>query len=222
MNTKLFISLLGIPYFNHKTILQSLDPYVDGFHIDVMDDHFVDNLAFSPNMIHLIAEYTKKQLWLHLMVDNPKKWLKRTYLLKPEDRITIHCEILNTMPYSKQIELLHNFKEYKLDVGVAINPVTPNNACFDLLPHIDHLLIMTVNPGFSGQSFMEPMKNRIREFVKIKNNKNYSYRVSVDGGITKSLYDELKKYAVNDFVIGSSVLSSTDRDAIITFHLFKK
>ena len=217
MTTKLFISLLSVPYFRHKAVIELLDPFVDGFHIDAMDDHFVDNLAFAPDMIHQAAHYTKKTAWLHLMVDNPEKWIERAYILKKNDRITIHCEILSKMPSKKQMEIMYAFKQYGLSVGIAINPATPISACSTFLEHVDHLLIMTVNPGFSGQAFIESMKQKIKDCIDLKKNGNHSYRIAVDGGITKTIFDELKSYPVDDFVLGSALFSeNTDPISEIT------
>lgn len=214
MTKKIFISLLSIPYFNHKEVISGLESLVDGFHIDAMDDHFVKNLAFSPTMIEEITHFSHKKSWLHLMVDNPEEWLNRTHILKKDDRITIHIETIKSIAQTKQRGILEAFKRYGLDVGIAVNPETPLTFCHHLLSVIDHMLIMAVQPGFSGQLFIASMRQKIKKALEHRKNESHFYRIAVDGGITKELFDELTQYGVDDFVLGTA-LFAPDKDPTI-------
>jgi ribulose-phosphate 3-epimerase len=208
MKCKLFPSLLSVSYFEHKAIIRNLEALssVAGLHIDVMDDHFVDNMGFSPRMIADIAAITKKTLSVHLMVDNPGNWTARLCeTLKPGDIVTIHQEVLQNE--SSFLKFAQQFRSCKLQLGLALNPDTALAAATPYFPYIDHLLIMTVTPGFGGQDFLDTMLDKLQEAVKYTRIQERQIRVGVDGGITVDRYQQLEQIGVVDFAVGSGIFA---------------
>ncbi|MCK4517934.1 ribulose-phosphate 3-epimerase, partial [Candidatus Babeliales bacterium] len=162
---KIYPSLISSDLLNLDKTINQIDNYCDGFHIDVMDDHFVPNLTWGPAFVWAISEKTKLPLHVHLMVDEPEKWLDRVKL-KKDDIFIFHVEAVVGWKENKVIDFIKKVtnlraKAMGCKVGVAINPKTPVESIFSFLPSLDHVLIMAVEPGFSGQKFMPEVLEKV-------------------------------------------------------------
>lgn len=185
---------------NIESTIQFLENYVTGFHLDVMDLHFVPNLTFGPAFINQIRQYTKKELWVHAMVANPLELIKLLKLNKT-DRISIHIETLNNP------DLLRQAQELYPNIGLAIKPGTHLGELLPFVDTIDHILVMSVEPGYSGQQFLESTWQRLEETQKIKQLHPH-LRIKVDGGINNSNIQKIASYA--DAVAVSSAIFHDD------------
>ena len=149
----------------------------DWLHIDVMDGHFVPNITIGPVVVKSIKKNSKLFFDVHLMITNPEKYWESFYKAGA-DLIVFHSEVL----CDKKL-LLKQIKETGIKAGISIKPKTPINDILEILPLLDIVLIMTVEPGFGGQSFMYDMVDKIKGLRKIIDDKKYNCLIEVDGGI---------------------------------------
>ena len=196
---KIFPSILSANILNIEEEIRKLEPYCDGFHLDVMDFHFVPNMTFGPEFINKIAQVCSKQLFVHLMVDDPIKWLN-ILKLKKNDIFAFHYEATNE--HEKIINLIH---KQKWLASVAINPKTSIENIDQFANQIDQVLIMSVEPGFAGQPFIPDVFKKIEQISNFKIKNNLNFRIATDGGINKNNITELAKIGVNDFAISSGI-----------------
>lgn len=181
---------------------------IDLIHMDIMDGNFVPFHSFSNDEINLIVNTTNKPLDVHLMVVNPCDYVD--YYAKLNTKfITIHYEIPDCL------EIIKKIKSLGIKVGISIKPSTNVEEIFELLPLIDLILVMSVEPGQGGQKFMLEALEKIDKLkIKIKN-MNLNVLISVDGGINNNSAIECKKNGVDMLVIGSALLNSADRKCFI-------
>ncbi len=171
---------------------------IDIFHCDVMDGEFVPNITMGIKDIETIRKYTDKIIDCHLMVENPGNKID-WFLNAGVDLIYIHPEseryVVKNLAYIKSKGKL---------AGLAINPDTSIETIEEMLGLCDYILVMTVNPGFAGQSFIDFTKNKIKRLVKLKD--KYSYKIIIDGACSPEIISELSKYGCDGFVLGTSAL----------------
>lgn len=196
------VSFLKSKYTVENTIRKINETNAEYIHIDVMDGEFVTSKSFIYNDVKEILKNNKKKIDIHLMVDNPLKYILEYKNLNPEI-ITIHSEInKNIYDY---IDLI---KSYNIKVGLSLKPKTSVETIEKYLNKIDNVLIMSVEPGKGGQKFMDSILYKIDILEKLRNENNYNYKISVDGGINEDTITKVKKV---DFVIsGSYVCMSND------------
>lgn len=195
---KIAPSILSADFGALNKDIASVERYVDLIHIDVMDGHFVPNLTFGAPVVRKIK--TKLPLDVHLMIESPEKFVK-DFVDAGADYITVHSEAVKNLP-----ALIKKIKSYGIKAGVSIKPRTPVSAIKKVIKLVDLVLIMTVEPGFGGQAFMD-MTKKIRELRKMRSDLD----ISVDGGINDKTVKLVKKAGANVLVAGSYIFCAKDR-----------
>ena len=180
----------------------------DWIHCDVMDGHFVDNISFGSAFVEAAARNTDLPLDTHLMITNPDRYLER--YLPVSASVDIHLEADADVP-----ETLRRVRAAGKKAGLAINPHTPIGSVDPYLGQFDILLVMTVEPGFGGQPFMEDMLPKIREAADIRKNSGLDFRITVDGGINTGTARRCREAGADVMVAGTSVFRAKDRAAEI-------
>ena len=175
----------------------------DLIHIDVMDGHFVPNITLGPAVVASIRKVTQLPFDVHLMIENPLQFAK-SFLEAGADILTFHIEAIKDK--SKIISLI---KSYKKKVGVSLNPKTPLESLKGLLDKVDMVLLMTVNPGFGGQTFMRGVLPKIRDLRAI-----FGGDIEVDGGIDFQTAGEAVQAGANILVAGTYVFKNDAKEAI--------
>ncbi len=203
---KIYPSLISADLLRLKEVITLLDNHCDGYHLDVMDDHFVPNLTWGPMFINAIAADTTLPLQVHLMVTDPATWLSRLDLCD-KDSIIFHIEAMETI--EQAIELIKDIHDQGIRAGIALNPATEVTRIKGLLPQVDEVLVMSVNPGFSGQAFID-VTNKIDELKDIRLYENLTFEIGMDGGINKNNIPILKQHGVEFVGIASAIFSEID------------
>ncbi|MBC7385727.1 MAG: ribulose-phosphate 3-epimerase [Cryobacterium sp.] len=178
---------------------------VDWLHVDVMDGHFVPNLTIGPVVVKSLRKATKSYLDCHLMVSEPEKWVK-AFADAGANCITVHAETSAHLD-----RLLHQIRETGCQVGVSINPATPVSLIEEILPLVDLVLVMSVNPGFGGQKYIERASAKISRLVELR--KDNSYVIQVDGGIQSITATIAREAGADVFVAGSAIFDAKNRGA---------
>ena len=173
-------------------------------HIDVMDGHFVPNITLGPAIVKSLRKDVSMVFDTHLMIENPDNYIK-DFVDAGSDLIVVHVEACRHLHRTIQ-----NIKSYNVKVGVALNPATPIDSIKHILEDVDMVLIMTVNPGFGGQSFIESMIEKIAELKKIIEDKNLNIDIQVDGGIKPDNIHKVVEAGANVIVAGSAIFNSDD------------
>ena len=174
----------------------------DLIHLDIMDGHFVPNLTFGPTVVKSIRDCTKLPFDVHLMVENPQDMIS-WFAKAGADIITIHAESTKHLD-----KLLAEIKSYGIKAGVSLNPSTPETVLEYVLDKIDVVLVMSVNPGFGGQSFIP---SSVEKIAKIKSMiKGKDIKIEVDGGINPLTAAECVAAGADILVAGSAILNSGD------------
>ena len=181
----------------------------DWIHIDVMDGHFVPNITIGPGLIASIRKTTRLPFDVHLMIENPERYID-DFASAGADWITVHVEA--TVHLHRTIAMI---REKGLKAGVSLNPATPLVQIEPILPDIDLLLIMTVNPGFGGQKFIEGSLPRIRQAKEMIRTRAPNALMEVDGGVTLKNLREIADAGADILVAGSAVFGSGDYLATI-------
>lgn len=171
-------------------------------HVDVMDGHFVPNLTIGPPVVKWIRRCTKAVLDVHLMITDPQEYAPR-FIEAGADNITFHIETVD-----KPKQFIKDLRRLGVSVGVTLNPKTPVEAVLEYVPLCDMVLVMTVEPGFGGQEFMDPAA---RKCIAIRDRFGQSVRVEVDGGINASTAGTVTGYGADTLVAGYAIFSQKDR-----------
>jgi ribulose-phosphate 3-epimerase len=204
MDIKISASILNADVNRLEQEIASVSDSVDWIHVDVMDNHFVPNLSFGTNVLESLAKKKIKPLDVHLMIENPDKWAP-DFVAAGADSVTFHYEAVENP--TKLIKEIHALKSR---VGLAIKPNTPLADVKEFLSDIDVLLVMTVEPGFGGQAFMNKMLDKVREARSITNDKNLKMWIQVDGGIGLQTIEQAAQAGADFIVVGSAAFSTAD------------
>ena len=181
----------------------------DVIHVDVMDGHFVPNLTFGPQLVASLREKTSLPLDVHLMVDNPRSFIP-LFAKAGADWISVHVEA--SVHLHKDITLI---KEYDKKAGLALNPATPLPLMNEILEELDFVLLMTVNPGWGGQEFIQSCHSKISRLRSWIREQKLEIPIQIDGGVSLSNMEELIKDGADILVVGSAVFSEKNpREAI--------
>ncbi len=183
-------------------------------HIDVMDGHFVPNITIGPLVVSALRPQTKLFMDVHLMISRPEQYLE-AFKEAGADMITVHAETVDHLD-----RVVSQIREMGLKAGVSLNPATPESAVDYLLDKIDMVLVMTVNPGFGGQSFIQGMLRKIENIRRKINERGLKVDIQVDGGINENTVASVAEAGANIMVTGSAFFNSEDPKAFVT--LLKK
>lgn len=182
----------------------------DWIHVDVMDGHFVPNITLGPPIVKAVKAHTSLPLDVHLMIENPERYIPE-FAASGANVITVHAEACVHLH-----RVVHQIKELGLLAGVAINPGTPASAVREVLEDVDMVLVMTVNPGFGGQSFIPNTLKKIRQIREWAREVNHtSLRIEVDGGIAEATAPLVAEAGADVLVAGNAVFGRSDRAAAI-------
>ena len=181
----------------------------DWLHLDIMDGHFVPNLTFGPPIVAAIRKITKLPLDVHLMITNPSALID-DFAAAGADWLTVHGE---TEPHLHR--LVARIRELGVRPAVALNPATPANTLEEILPEVDMVLVMSVNPGFGGQKFIPSSIDKIRRLKKQISALNREVLIEVDGGINAITSPMIREAGADVLVAGSAVFGSDDLAAAI-------
>lgn len=186
-------------------------------HIDVMDGQFVPNISFGIPVIKAIRPVTDKVFDVHLMIDEPVRFIKE-FVDAGADMITVHEEACKHLHRTVQV-----IKSYGIKAGVVLNPATPLSAVEEILPEVDMVLLMSVNPGFGGQKYIETTTDKVRRLRRMISERNLSVDIEVDGGVTPDNVAMLIEAGANIFVAGSAVYKGSVEENVKGFlEVFKK
>ena len=174
----------------------------DWFHIDVMDGVFVPNISYGMPVIKSIKETANKVLDVHLMIVDPDRYITKFKELG-SDVLTVHVEACNHLHRT-----IHAIKQEGMKAGVALNPHTPVSSISDVLNDLDLVCIMSVNPGFGGQSFIENTYNKVEQLRDLRNKTNSNFLIEIDGGVNLQNAPKLLSSGANVLVAGSFVFKS--------------
>jgi len=191
-----------------KTNIEKLDnSNIDYLHLDIMDNIFVPNITWKSDEIKYLLENTKSKKDVHLMVKDVKKYIDDFSKLNPEF-ITFHLEATNNV-----LDTLNYIKSKNIKAGISIKPNTKVNELLEYLPSIDLVLVMSVEPGFGGQTFIENSINKVNELYDIREKNNYNYLIQIDGGINNTNIKLLDKCDI--VVVGSYITNSDNYNEVI-------
>ena len=197
---KIAPSILSADFSNLEDQIKEVENGgADIIHCDIMDGKFVPNITFGPVVVKAVRRITKLPIDVHLMIKDPDNFIE-DFVEAGADYISVHQE-----------EVIHlhrtiaKIKELGVKAGVVVNPATPINTLSDILEYVDLVLVMSVNPGFGGQKFIESSLSKIEELKKIREDKNLDFEIEIDGGVTSANIEKISNAGCDIFVAGSSV-----------------
>ncbi|POY36381.1 ribulose-phosphate 3-epimerase [Solitalea longa] len=198
-------SILSADFANLQDDIEMInESSADWFHVDVMDGVFVPNISFGFPVVTAVNHHAKKPLDVHLMIVDPDRYLE-DFKKAGAQILTVHYEACTHLHRT-----VSKIKELGMKAGVALNPHTPVNVLEDIINDLDLVLIMSVNPGFGGQKFIENTYEKIRTLRQLCERKNASVIIEVDGGVNKNNTAALLKAGANALVAGNAVFSAED------------
>jgi ribulose-phosphate 3-epimerase len=173
-------------------------------HVDVMDGHFVPNITFGPPVVKAVRAITRLPLDCHLMIEDPDAFIP-AFAEAGADMIAVHVEVCRHLNRTLQLIADHGMKP-----AVVLNPATPVEAIFEVLPMVHHVLVMSVNPGFGGQSFLPRSVDRIAHLARLRSELGLNFRIEVDGGVALDTVASVVHAGADMLVAGSAIFSPRD------------
>ncbi len=201
----IYPSLISANLLQLGNEIEALESYCDGFHIDVMDYHFVPNLTWGSAFVNAIRNHTTKRLWVHLMMEKTLSFIE-TIHLAPGDIVSFHIE--EKIDFNVAIK---SIKAKKMKVSIAIKPKTPLAELFSLLPYIDQVLLMSVEPGFSGQPFLPDSLQRLQDLIEYRKEKSLLFTIGMDGGIDATIIGTLARMGVAEVGVAAGIFGHSNR-----------
>jgi ribulose-phosphate 3-epimerase len=183
--------------------------HADWLHVDVMDNHFVPNLTLGAPVVEALARATATPIDCHLMIEDPDRWAP-SYVEAGAGSVTFHVEAA-TAP----VRLARELRNAGAQAGMALRPATPVDPYEDLLPELDMLLVMTVEPGFGGQKFLDLCLPKVRRAKALVARHGLDLRLQVDGGVSLETVERCAEAGADTFVAGSAVFAADDPNAMI-------
>ncbi|MCT2538013.1 ribulose-phosphate 3-epimerase [Aquibacillus koreensis] len=208
--TKIAPSILSADFANlQNEIIDVEKGGADYIHVDVMDGHFVPNITIGPLVVEAIRPVTKLPLDVHLMIEDPDQYIS-SFVKAGADILTVHVETCRHLHRT-----IHAIKAAGIKAGVVINPATPVEMIRPILPDVDLVLFMTVNPGFGGQSFIPEVLTKVKKAATWRREDQLDFEIEVDGGVNTSTARLCKEAGVDVLVAGSAVFNQADRKLAI-------
>lgn len=216
---KLSPSILSCDFINLKESIKLLEHLKASYlHIDVMDGMFVPNISIGMPVINSIKNFTNLTLDVHLMIEKPERFI--------DDFLKIGCDIINFHfeATNNHNEIIKKIKLNNKKVGMTIKPNTPETKIFKYLDKLDLVLIMSVEPGFGGQSFIESSLNKVQNINKYMKQNNINCEIEIDGGIKLNNVEKAIAAGANVIVVGSDIFNAKDKKETIKkyYEIFKK
>lgn len=203
-------SLLAADFLNLQAECNMLNKsQADWFHLDVMDGRFVPNISFGPMLIEVFRKNTTKTCDVHLMIEEPEKYTE-AFKNAGADILTVHIEACKHLHRNIQ-----QIKNLGMQAGVALNPHTPVESLKDILADIDLVCLMSVNPGFGGQSFIPYTLTKIKQLRKLIDEQSLNIKIEIDGGVTLENAKTILEAGADVLVAGNTVFKSADPIATI-------
>ena len=197
---KIAPSILSAKFSNLEQHIRQVEKgRADWLHLDVMDGHFVPSISFGPIIVETVRSITKLPLDTHLMIEKPELFLK-DFKEAGTDRLTVHVEACTHLHRT-----IEEISALGLKAGVALNPATPATALREIIPYVDLVLVMTVNPGFGGQQFIRTMVPKVREIAEMI--KGSKIELEVDGGVAEVNASKLVGAGATVLVAGHSIFA---------------
>lgn len=208
--TKIAPSILSADFANLEKEIKDVEQAgADYIHVDVMDGHFVPNITIGPLIVDAIRPVTNLPLDVHLMIENPDNYIE-AFAKAGADIITVHQE---ACPHLHRT--IQNIKNQGVKPGVVINPATPAEMIRPVLQDVDLVLLMTVNPGFGGQKFIESVLPKIKQIAQWRDEMQLSFEIEVDGGVNKDTACSCVEAGSDVLVAGSAIFNQSDRKQAI-------
>jgi ribulose-phosphate 3-epimerase len=205
-------SLLAADFYQLKDQIEELEKNgVHSLHMDIMDGKNVPSISFGMPVLSAIRKHTKLFFDVHMMVDEPDRFID-DMVIAGADMITVHQEC--TPHLDRTIAHIHS---KDIQAGVALNPATPLSTLEEILPELDYVLLMTVNPGFGGQKYISYCTEKIKKLAKIRAERNLHFQIEVDGGINRETLATVLDAGADMIVAGSAIFGSNITDNVQYF-----
>ena len=210
-NKMLAPSILSADFANlGREIQDVVAAGADVIHIDVMDGHFVPNITIGPLVVDAVRKICELPLDVHLMISDPDKYID-DFAAAGADWITVHVEASTHLHRT-----IHRIKDLGKKAGAVLNPATSLTSLDYILEDLDLVMLMSVNPGFGGQSFIPSTLDKLRELKGMIDQKNLTVGIEIDGGVSPATISEISEAGVNIFVAGSAVFGAEDYSKAIS------
>ncbi|MBF7025426.1 D-allulose 6-phosphate 3-epimerase [Staphylococcus kloosii] len=200
-------SLMTMDLDKFKEQITFLNDHVDSYHIDIMDGHYVPNITLSPWFIEQVKKISNVPISTHLMVTNPAQWVDQLIEIGSE-YICIHAEVMNGIAY----RLINKIHDAGLKFGVVLNPETKIDIITPYINLVDKITIMTVDPGFAGEKFIDSTLDKIRHLRDLRYTNNFNYLIEMDGSSNKDTFYKIQKADPDIYILGRSGLFGLDEN----------